>query len=52
MGRLDPGLVATLLLLIPGMWYGNVLTSVVYFCGRFLWKNDHMVMFAKACDEV
>ena len=52
MGRLDPGLVATLLFLIPGMWHSNVLTSVMYLCGQFLWEHGHMVMFTKAGFEV
>ena len=51
-GRLDPGLVTTLLFLIPGMLYSNVLTSVLCFCGRYLCGDGHMLMFVKACNEV
>ena len=52
MGQLDPGLVATLLFLIPGMWHSNAPTSVMYLCGHFLWEHGHMVMFTKAGIEV
>ena len=49
-GRLALGLVATLPLLVPGMWYNHVLTFVLCFCGHVLWEDGRIVMYVKACN--